>query len=129
MLSSSYLPVVDRRWVVILDAGRTFRHLQFDRNGLHLGILLQGILAHLSPDARLLETAEGSGRVEHIEAIDPYRPRLDVVRDRVGFTDVSRPDCGCKAIGGVVRALDYFIEVAKFDDTHNRPEDLLPRDL
>src|SRR5215472_2337991 len=103
--------------------------LNLDRNGLDLRILLQGILAHLPPDAGLLETAGRGGGVENIEAVHPDCACFDVVRDRVCLADVARPNGGRKPIRRVVCTLNHLVKVAESDDAHYWPENLFARNL
>ena len=47
--------------------------LEADTDGLDLGVVLQHLVAHLTPPAGLFVSAKGQGRVEDVVAIDPHR--------------------------------------------------------
>src|SRR5690242_17355100 len=75
---------------------------QFHGNGLDLRVLLQAILAKLTAYAGLLEAAERSSGVEHVEAVHPNRAGPNAVRNRVSLTNVTRPDGGSQAVHGCI---------------------------
>src|SRR6266478_6298450 len=105
------------------------RGLKFYRDRLHFGVVCQTILAELAPDPRLLEPAERRTRVEHIVAIHPHRAGAHTVCNGMGLGDVLRPHRRRQAIHGLIRALGHFVDVLELQDGHDRPEDLLLRDL
>src|SRR3954470_14874918 len=78
------------------------RPSELDRDRLYFRVLLERVLAHFATDAGLLKAAEWSGRVEHVEAVDPDSAGTNVVGDGMHFADIPRPDRGREAVGRVV---------------------------
>src|SRR5579871_7003614 len=55
--------------------------LEFHGYSLQFRILCQTVLAHLSSDTRLLESAKRSARIKHVIAVHPHGTRADTVGD------------------------------------------------
>src|SRR5215471_14876064 len=101
---------------------------QLGADGLDLGVGLQGLVAHLSSPAGLLVAAEGQRGVEDVVAIDPDGAGPEALGHRVGLGDVSGPDAGSQAVGGVVGGLGDVVERPERLGDDDGPEDLLADD-
>jgi len=102
---------------------------QPDRHRLRLRVVGQRRLAQFTSDTRLLEATEWKLVVEHVVAVDPYRPGLERVADADGRVDVLRVYGGGKTIGGAVTELDGVLLGLEFGDRADGAEDLLLHDL
>ena len=87
--------------------------------------LAQAIFALLAANPGLLVPAKWHVRVIRIRAIDPYRARMQLVRNLDGARDILRKYRGSQTIQRVVRLAQYVVFVLKPDDDANRPENLL----
>src|SRR6266566_3629522 len=90
--------------------------------------MLEGVDAHLPPEAALLVTAKRRGRVVHVVRVDPHLSSLQLPRDIVGLLDVLGPYRRRETIGRVVGPSDRFLEVGEIDRGQHGTEHLLARD-
>lgn len=65
---------------------------QADGNGLGLDVVVQGSLAELAADTRLLVATEGKLVVQHVVAVDPHGAGAEGVRDLDGGVQVGGVD-------------------------------------
>src|SRR5207249_2906662 len=68
------------RWASLPFARPTDKVSHRHRDRLHLRVELQRVLTEFAADARHLEAAKRSARVEHVEAVQPNRSRSQPVR-------------------------------------------------
>ncbi len=107
---------------------RTIARLQRQSRSL----LPRIVAARIRPspaDAGLLVASEWRGRIENVEAVDPYRAGAGAVSNRVRLANVSRPNTRREAVRCVVRPLYDLIDVVELDDAHHRSKNLFPGNL
>src|SRR5262249_45731089 len=92
-------------------------------------VIRKTVLAELAADARLLEPAKRSCRVEHVKAVDPDRTGADAVSDRMRLRNVASPHGGGEAVGCSVRPIHDLVDILKWDYAHYRAEDFFFGDL
>src|SRR5262249_13082076 len=95
---------------------------------LDLRVFLEGVVAALAAEARLLVAAEGEARVVEVVGVDPDRARLQRLRRAQRLLGVSRPDTGRDAVDRRVADRDGIGLVLERERREDRPEDLLARD-
>lgn len=77
----------------------------------------QGLLAHVSPEAALLDAAKGDVGTEHRPRIDSHLARLERFRDAVGAAHVVGEDGSTQAMVGVVGLGNSFLLCGEFGNT------------
>jgi len=87
--------------------------------------LAQAIFALLAANPGLLVSTEWHVRVERVRAIDPYRTRMQLVRNLERARDILRKYSGGQTVQRVVCLSQYVVFVLKLDDDANWPENLL----
>src|SRR5512132_3434009 len=101
---------------------------QVDPDGLHLGVLLEGVSSALSAEAALLVSAEGEAGIVEVVRVDPDRARLERLRRAQRLLDVARPDGGGEAVDGAVAHGDRVRLVLERQRGEHGTEDLFPGD-
>src|SRR6266850_1573800 len=96
------------------------RFLERYPDGLHVGVLFQGVAAQIPAEAALFVAAERRSRIEGVVGIDPDATGSDLRRHAVGQFEVARPDGGGQAIGGAVGDAYGIVRVAKADGADDR---------
>lgn len=104
----------------VSDSRRTVAHRKKQRHPL-----AQAIFALLATNPGLLVPTKWHVRVKRVGAIDPYRTRMQPVRNLERARDILRKYRGSQTVQRVVRLAQYVVFVLKLDDDANRPENLL----
>src|SRR3970040_2374304 len=93
--------------------------------GLGLDVLVETLDTGLTPESRLLETAEGSLRGARVPVVDAHHPELELLAHFEGGRQVAGVDIGGQPVIGGMGEGDGVIDVTEGDDRHDRAEDLL----
>ncbi|MCY1225917.1 hypothetical protein D9M72_381290 [compost metagenome] len=82
-------------------------------------------MAHLAADARLLEAAEGHGRVQQVVGVDPDGAGLQARDQAHHLLQVVGPDARRQPVGRVVGQPQHFVDLVKGRGDQHRAEDFL----
>lgn len=100
----------------------------FDRDALHLGEEVVGILAALPAETRVLHPTEGQVQIPHHPAVGPHKTRLDPPGHAMDPAHVPGPDSGAQSVAHAV-SLGYGLVLrVEGDDAGDGAEDLLLHD-
>jgi len=101
------------------------RHREVDLYGLDFRVVLNGILAKLTPNTRLLEATERYVVVDEVVAVNPDGSGMQSIGGLKGLGDVFGEDCSSEAVHRVIGEFQQVILVVELGHDDNRAEDLL----
>src|SRR5437660_1005935 len=96
---------------------------------LRLRIVVQRLLAQITPEPRELVAAKRGGGVIEVVRVHPHRARLDRARHAVRFLHVLGPDARREAVARAVGELDALRLALEREHRQYRPEDFFVHDL
>src|SRR5438552_9335025 len=96
---------------------------------LRLRIVVQRLLAQITPEPRELVAAKRGGGVVEVVRIDPHRARLDRAGHAVRFLHVLGPDARREAVARAVGELDALRLALEREHRQYRSEDFFVHDL
>src|SRR6266699_5011379 len=76
--------------------------LQFDADRLDLGVVIKHLVSHFPTPTRLLVATKGHCRVNHVVAVDPHRPGMEMCSEPVCLAEVLRPNACSQTVHRII---------------------------